>query len=132
MLSYLSSHELSHAHSSLLTTIAMGSLMNVFNHLVLPLKLPDAHDDDVEDISDDIITRLIRATFTMSTLAGPDQASTWLMVLQFLQRCHFIHAQGHLEKNLLVQVFRGIKHNQPILLHVREQNAALILRRNIR
>lgn len=117
-------HKLSHA-------VAMVPFMNVFNHLVLPPRLPDAEDDDVEIISDEIISRLIHATSTIKTLAGPDQASIWLMVRRLLQRCHSIHAQGRLEKKLLVSEFQGIEHNQPILLHVLEQNAALILRRNI-
>jgi hypothetical protein len=131
VLSYLSFHKRT-PKDSLVTTIAMVRLINVFNHLVLPLKLPNAQDDDVENTSNEITSRLIHATSTMSTLAGPDQASTWLMVRRLLRRCHSIHAQGRLEKKLLVSEFQSIQHNQPILLYVLEQNAALILRRNIR
>jgi hypothetical protein len=82
----------------------MVPLINVFNHLVLPLKLPNAQDDDVENTSIEITSRLIHATSTMSTLAGPDQASTWLVVRRLLRRCHSIHAHGRLEKMLLVPV----------------------------
>jgi hypothetical protein len=110
----------------------MASLANVFNHLVLPPRLPGEQDADIEHISNDVLDRLIRATVTLGKLAGQEQASVWHAVRKSLHRCHTLHARGRLEKQSLISEFRHLEHDQPLILHIIEQNAALIIRRDIR
>ena len=110
----------------------MASLANVFNHLVLPPKLPGEQDTDNQSISDEVLARLTHATTTLGKLAGLEQASTWHAVRQSLRRCHSLHASGRLEKQSLSSEFRYLKHDQSLILHIIEQNAALIIRRDAR
>jgi hypothetical protein len=110
----------------------MASFANVFNHLVLPPKLPGGQDADTEHISSDVLSRLIQAATTLGKLAGQEQASTWDGVRQSLRRCHSLHARGRLEKQSLISEFRHLKHGHPLILHVIEQNAALIIRHGVR
>jgi len=110
----------------------MASLANVFNHLVLPPGLPGQQDADIEYISNDVLDRLIRATVTLGRLASWEQASVWHAVRQSLHRCQTLHARGRLEKQSLISEFRHLEHGQPIILHIIEQNAALIIRLDIR
>jgi hypothetical protein len=104
--------------------------MSVFNHLVLPPQLPDKQDVNIENIGDAIIVRLIQATSTMSRLASQEQTSPWYAIRQYLRRCQSLHAHGRLEKLSLISKFRNFDQEQPLLLHIAEQNAALIVRYN--
>jgi hypothetical protein len=110
----------------------MVPLANVFNHLVLPPKLAAAQDKDIQGISDEIMARLMHATATMGNLASSEQASVWRAIRQSLRLCHSLHAGGRLEKQLLILEFKNLEHDRPLFLHVVEQNAALIVRRNVR
>ena len=104
--------------------------MSVFNHLVLPPQLPGTQDANIESTGDAIIIRLVQATSTLSRLAGQEQTSPWRAIRQYLRRCQSLHAHGRLEKLSLISKFRNFDHEQPLLLHIAEQNAALIVRYN--
>jgi hypothetical protein len=110
----------------------MASLTSVFNHLVLPPKLPGKEDSDIRGTSNDLLVRLTQAAITLGRLAGQEQASIWHAVCQSLRRCDSLHALGRLEKQSLISGFRDLKHDQPLVLHVIEQNAALIIRQDVR
>ncbi|KAF1847270.1 uncharacterized protein K460DRAFT_332087 [Cucurbitaria berberidis CBS 394.84] len=109
----------------------MGSLVDVYNHLVLPPKLPKAQDVDSKRSCEDVLARLIHATTTISKLFGQEQAPTWNAVRQSLHRCESLHVWDRLEKKSLISEFRQLKHDQPLFLYIAEQNAALIIRRDI-
>jgi hypothetical protein len=55
----------------------MALLESVFNHLVLPPKLPGQQDRDIEGIEQSILTRLIRACDTLGKSTG-QQFLLWL------------------------------------------------------
>ncbi|KAF1997703.1 hypothetical protein P154DRAFT_622249 [Amniculicola lignicola CBS 123094] len=109
----------------------MEMLEEVFNHLVLPPKLPGQQDADIEGTGHDILRRLIHATTTIAALTGHQQASTWRATIQFLRRCDGLHARGRLEKQSLLSEFQQLQHKQPLALHIVEQNAALFVRREV-
>jgi hypothetical protein len=110
----------------------MSAFVEVFNHLVLPPQLPGKQDANVESTGDAIIVRLIHAASTLSRLASHEQTSPWYSIRQFLRRCQSLHARGRLEKLSLISAFRNFDQEQPLLLHIAEQNAALIVRYNAR
>jgi hypothetical protein len=110
----------------------MATVANVFNHLVLPTQIPGKQDADIEIINSDVLVRLIHATVTLGKLACEKQASIWHAVRQSLRCCQSLHVLGRLEKQSLIAEFRLLKHDQPLILHVAEQNAALIIRRDKR
>jgi hypothetical protein len=106
--------------------------MEVFNHLVLPPQLPGNQDTNIETTGDAILVRLIQATSTLSRLVSREQPSPWYAIRQYLRRCQHLHVNGRLEKQTLVSKFRNFNQEQPLLLHIAEQNAALIVRYNSR
>lgn len=110
----------------------MASVANVFNHLVLPPQLPGKQDVDIESSSNDILGRLMQATTTLSKLAGQEQVSVWAAVRESLRRCQYLHASGRLEKESLMSELRHLRRDQPLILHILEQNAALIIRLDVR
>jgi hypothetical protein len=110
----------------------MAVFIEVFNHLVLPPQLPGKQDANIESTGDAIVDRLIQATSTLSQLASQEHASPWYAIRQYLCRYQSLHVHGRLEKLSLVSKFRNFDQEQPLLLYIAEQNAALIIRYNCR
>ncbi|KAL6154941.1 hypothetical protein ACJQWK_11934 [Exserohilum turcicum] len=110
----------------------MSVFMEVFNHLVLPPQLPGKQETNIESIGDAIIVRLIQATSTLSQLASQEQTPPWYAIRQYLRRCQCLHINGRLEKRTLISTFCNFNREQPLLLHIAEQNTALIVRYNSR
>jgi hypothetical protein len=110
----------------------MSVFMEVFNHLVLPPQIPGKQDADTESTGDAIVIRLIQATTTLSRLTSQNETSPWYAVRQYLRRCQALHVNGRLDSQSLLSKFRNFNQEQPLLLHVIEQNAALIVRYNVK
>jgi hypothetical protein len=108
----------------------MSVFMEVFYHLVLPPKLPGKQDANIESTGDAIVDRLMRAALTLSRLAGQEDASPWYAIRRHLRRYQSLHVRGRLERLSLISKFREFDQEHPLLLHVTEQNAALIIRYN--
>jgi hypothetical protein len=109
----------------------MALLERVFNHLVLPPKLPDRLDPNKDDIEHDILKRLIHACDTLSELSGQEFTQTWAPLYKSLRSCLRVN-QGRLEKNSMLHEFDSLQHDDLLILHVVEQNAALLIRRHTR
>jgi hypothetical protein len=110
----------------------MASFKEVFNHLVLPPQLPGKQDADIESTGNAIFLRLIQASSTLCRLAGQEKTSPWYELRQYIRRCQSLHAHGRLEKLSLVTEFRNFNNQRPLLLHIAEQNAALIVRYHVK
>ena len=98
----------------------MASLESIFNHVVLPPKLPGQQDSDIDDVNHAVLARLIRACDTLAQLPGHS-----------LRLCHRLN-QGRLEKASLQQAFDSLGPDELLILHVVEQNAAVLIRRQER
>lgn len=109
----------------------MALLESVFNHLVLPPRLPGQQDVDIEGIKQSILTRLIRASDTLGKFTGQQYAETWASVRHSLRVCLNINP-GRLEKVSMLQEFENLQPKQLLILHVVEQNAALLVRQQIK
>jgi hypothetical protein len=108
----------------------MALLESVFNHLVLPPKLPGHRDIDFEGIEQSILTRLIHACDTLGKLTGQQFKEAWASVRYSLRICLNINP-GRLEKASVLQEFYNLQRNGLLILYVVEQNAALLVRRHI-
>lgn len=108
----------------------MDLLESVFNHLVPPPKLPGQLDIDTEGIEHSILTRLIRACDTLYRLTGEEFAETWTSIRCSLTVCLNI-TKGHLKKASMLQEFCRLQPKDLLILHVVEQNAALLIRRHV-
>jgi hypothetical protein len=109
----------------------MALLELVFNHLVLPPKLPGQQDIDIEGIETSILNRLIHACDTIDKLTSQKFAETWDSVRHSLRLCLKLNP-GRLEKASMLQEFSNLQQKDLLILHVVEQNAALLIRRHIR
>lgn len=109
----------------------MASLDTIFNHLVLPSRLPAQQDTDLEVIEENVLNRLIHASETVENLTGQEFATTWTSLRYSLQIGLGLKL-GHLDKASLLEAFSGLKDNNLLILHIEEQNAGLLLRCNVK
>ncbi|PQE19066.1 p-loop containing nucleoside triphosphate hydrolase protein [Rutstroemia sp. NJR-2017a BBW] len=108
----------------------LALLEAVFNHLVLPPKLPERQDTDIESIQQSILSRLIQACGTLEQSTGNEFRDTWASLRRSLRVCRDTNL-GHLEIVSMLKAFADLEENNILILHVVEQNAALLIRRNI-
>lgn len=108
----------------------MSILRSIFDHLVLPAKLPGKQEEDVEAISDEILKRLIHACERSHTFAEQPWSEAFYNLGTSLNICRRLHS-GCLEKSSLVEQFGRLELNHILILYVVEQNAALLIRREI-
>jgi hypothetical protein len=105
----------------------MASAESVFNHLVLPPRLPGREDADTESIGNSIVTGLLKACTTLRETAGHGTAEVW----DSLHRSFGIFSRinkGCLERTSILREFRNLRHDDILVLYVVEQNAALLIR----
>jgi hypothetical protein len=107
-----------------------ASLESVFNHLVLPPKLPGKRDCDIEEVERHLTTRLLNATNTLRDLSSDDSAKAWDSIHRSLEICNIVNQDGRLNKKSLLDAFRGLQHKDGLILHVAEQNAGLLVRQH--
>ncbi|KAH8590942.1 hypothetical protein B0O99DRAFT_690999 [Bisporella sp. PMI_857] len=108
----------------------MALLESVFNHLVLPPKLPGQRDTDLGGVEQSILARLMRTCGALENLTGEKFSETWASVRYSLRICLNLN-RGRLEKASLIQEFCNLQRNGLLILYVVEQNAALLVRRHI-
>ncbi|KAI0849370.1 hypothetical protein F5Y00DRAFT_261507 [Daldinia vernicosa] len=106
----------------------MDLLQAVFNHLVLPPRLPGSQDPDIEAVSYDVLKRIIRACDNLESLAGLPWSEAYKSLRASFEACLPIHT-GRLDKSVLLAHFRKLQPDRTLILHVIEQNAALLIRR---
>jgi hypothetical protein len=101
----------------------------LFNHFVLPPRLPGKQDSRIEDIEHSLITRVLLASRTMRDLVNIDFRDRWDSVRRSLQTCKVVNLGGKLDKKSLVAEFRSLQSEDILILHVAQQNAGLLIRR---
>ncbi|KAI1370598.1 hypothetical protein F4677DRAFT_437927 [Hypoxylon crocopeplum] len=105
-------------------------LHSIFNHLVLPPQLPGKQDPDIEDLPCSVLKRVIHACKALDALVDQPLSEAFQSVRASLDACLDLNT-GRLEKTTLLEYFRHLEPNYTLILHVVEQNAALLIRREI-
>ncbi|KAI1855789.1 hypothetical protein JX265_012234 [Neoarthrinium moseri] len=106
----------------------MDALRAVFNHLVLPYHLPGRADDDADALSHDVLRRLISACDVILDMADEPWKQSFQNLKRSLDVCSQLNVGG-IDKMALLDHFRKLCPGYMLILHVREQNAALLIRR---
>jgi hypothetical protein len=102
----------------------------LFNHVVLPPRLPGKQDSRIEDIEHGLITRVLHASRTMRDLVNVEFRGRWDSIRRSLQTCKVVNLGGQLNKMSLVAEFRSLQSEDILILHVAQQNAGLLIRRH--
>ncbi|KAF2802818.1 uncharacterized protein BDZ99DRAFT_428253 [Mytilinidion resinicola] len=113
------------------TTSARPELLeSLFNHIVLPPRLPGRHDSNRTNIEHAFIDRFINASRAMRSVAadGPHRAA-WDSICRSLHTSRTCNPGGKLDKTSLCREFRNLTDRETLILHLSEQNCGLLLRR---
>ncbi|KAI1211128.1 uncharacterized protein F4807DRAFT_25762 [Annulohypoxylon truncatum] len=108
----------------------MDMLQSIYNHLVLPPQLPGEQDENIEIISHEIGKRILAACDGVGSLVDQPWSQAFQCLRVSLATCIDLNT-GRLEKTTLLKHFHRLEPNHMLILHVVEQNAALIIRREV-
>lgn len=104
----------------------------LFNHVALPPRLPGQSDKENDAIERALVDRLLNAVCFIRDLPKNDLYQEWDAIRSLLQTCKTLNAGGKLDKTSLLTEFKGLEHNELLILHIREQNAGVLVRRENR
>ncbi|KAK2040736.1 hypothetical protein LZ31DRAFT_603645 [Colletotrichum somersetense] len=117
--------------ASLVTPAAIHGAL--YNHLVLPAKLPQQQDSDQQaDLVRKALTeRMAAAAKVMSDLPDNEKPSrnAWTSVSQMLLASNELYRGGRVDKASLLRELEQLGPSGCIVLHIETQNAGLIIRR---
>ncbi|GAB1319238.1 ubiquitinyl hydrolase 1 [Madurella fahalii] len=102
-------------------------LESVFNHIVLPPKLPGCQDSDIRGVEHNLLLRLLDACETLGSLPGQEAQEGWQFAQRQLLLCLDLHHQ-RFDQAALKGAFSSLSVDCPVTLHVAEQNSAILIR----
>ena len=110
------------------TTSKMASLLeSVFNHVVLPPKLPGCRDPNDQAVGDNLQTRLLGACEALRALPGQRAHRCWRFVRQQLLICLDLH-RCRFDRASIRRAFSSLSVDCPVVLYIEEQNCAILVR----
>ncbi|KAH6856123.1 hypothetical protein B0I37DRAFT_317555 [Chaetomium sp. MPI-CAGE-AT-0009] len=103
-------------------------LESVFNHIVLPPKLPGCQDADLHVVEHNILTRLLHACEISASLPNNQETqNAWQSVRRPLLVCLDLH-RDHFDRASLRNALSSLHADCPLILHIAEQNCAVLIR----
>ncbi|KAL8410402.1 hypothetical protein RB596_000187 [Gaeumannomyces avenae] len=103
------------------------ALRAVFNHLVLPPKVPGGPDEDEEKVSHEVLVRMSNGCYTASSNADSSWSAAFQALQASLSACEVFHQSGSLDRAVLLAHFKQLKPGHILVIHLVPQNAALLV-----
>ena len=107
-------------------------LESLVNHVALPPQLPGKRENQIDQIEHALAIRLLDASRVIRDLSKVEFSQQWDDIRRILQTCKSINVGGKLDKNSLSAEFHQLEQNQFLILHITEQNAGLLIQRQLR
>ncbi|KAB8269441.1 hypothetical protein BDV30DRAFT_251350 [Aspergillus minisclerotigenes] len=107
--------------------ISRERLELLFNHIVLPPRLPSQHDSSAHNIDKEISQHALNATNTLLGASEGDYWDVWDRVKMSLELCHAVHTNGHVDRLALMETFSKMESDMAIILHIEKQNSGLYI-----
>ncbi|EFE35669.1 uncharacterized protein ARB_05713 [Trichophyton benhamiae CBS 112371] len=104
-----------------------SKLEYVVNHIVLPPRLPGKEEVCEDDVQCELLAFLQAASITLKADSDTEINAVGRSIFNVLEICKATNLRGKLDKSSLLHQFRKFQPNTPILLHVKEQNAGLLI-----
>lgn len=119
-----------HAKMVLSTKLSRSLLEAIIAHVLLPPKLPGRQDSVLHQIEKALATYAVQASSTLRDLLLRDNSHThWDSIRSLLQTCLTVNSGRSLDHTRLVEAFGTLRTGHPLILHVVEQNAGLLIRK---
>ena len=104
---------------------------SVCNHLILPPKLPGKADKEPRLIENNLTERVLDAISILERLTGPIYSRKSGVLKKCIEACITIREDGQLNRASLLAILRDLDNGDYLIIYVKEQNAALLLRRQV-
>jgi hypothetical protein len=102
-------------------------LRSIYHHIVLPRNVPGREDRNLYEIEGDLAERFTSATRSLALHAPLEDHHCLDAIRLALSICKSLHVDGKIDRNLLLKELRELGESQALILHVTEQNAALLI-----
>ncbi|KAK2766241.1 hypothetical protein FQN54_007757 [Arachnomyces sp. PD_36] len=110
--------------------LSRSLLESIIAHILLPPKLPGRQDTALNQIEKALATYAVRASSTLRDILVRDDSHThWDSIRNLLQTCLTLNSGRSLDHMRLVEAFGTLRTGHPLILHVAEQNAGLLIRK---
>ncbi|KAL8335908.1 hypothetical protein RB598_009880 [Gaeumannomyces tritici] len=103
------------------------ALRAVFNHLVLPPRVPGGPDEDEENVSHEVLARLSSTCYNTFSNTESSWSAAFRGLQASLSACEVLHQSGGLDRTALLAHFKQLKPGHILVLHIIPQNAALLV-----
>ncbi|KAG9228031.1 hypothetical protein BJ875DRAFT_529478 [Amylocarpus encephaloides] len=101
----------------------------IFHHLALPPQLPERQENNLDKIGEALADRLLCASIALRDATYEQFGPCFDAVRRVILTAKTINAGGKLNQISLLKAFRELQGNDLLIVHVAEQNAALLIRR---
>ncbi|EEP77435.1 predicted protein [Uncinocarpus reesii 1704] len=106
-------------------------LEGLVNHLTLPPRLPGKREENLIQIEQELLLRLQDAARALHQQSNDGLSDIWDRVRYILEICKTTNARGKLDKARLSTEFQTLRLDIPLILHIAEQNAGLLVWRQL-
>jgi hypothetical protein len=100
----------------------------IFNHIVLPSRLPGQPESAVHNIDRHIAQHTINTTETLLGVSESDCRDIWAGVKRSLELCYAVHANSHIDRFAVMEAFGKMEKGTGIILYIDKQNSGLFMR----
>lgn len=100
----------------------------VFHHVALPPRLPHEADLRLDMTQKDLAQLLLKASITLRDGSLAKFGKQWDAVRRAIQTCKTLNVDAKLTKESLLLALRELTGSDILILHIPEQNAALLIR----
>ncbi|KAH7412021.1 hypothetical protein DE146DRAFT_784622 [Phaeosphaeria sp. MPI-PUGE-AT-0046c] len=104
-----------------------GLLSQLYHHVVLPRNVPSREDRNLHNIESELARRLTHAVKSLVEHTPLDDLPSLDTIRLALSTCSVLNVDGKIEKNMLLKEMRQLDSQKALILHVTEQNAALLI-----
>jgi hypothetical protein len=106
-------------------------LLQQYHHIVLPRQVPGKEDWNLHQVESELLSRFIRAIKTLSAIVPSQHFSHVDAARVALSRCEELHVDGNIDRNQMVTKLNQLEEGHTLLLFVTEQNAALLIYKQV-
>ncbi|KAL1610088.1 hypothetical protein SLS60_001753 [Paraconiothyrium brasiliense] len=106
-------------------------LLQLYNHVALPRDVPGKEDSNLVAIEAALLDRILRAVEEIAPLVPQDHTQFIDAIKGTLTSSRAINVGGTLDKDILVKEIDQLSDQRALLLYVKEQNAALLVYKDI-
>ena len=106
-------------------------LESLFHHIALPPKVPGKQEPNINQIERLMVERLISSARDLRDASSEEYRDLWDDIRRILQTCKNINAGGKLSRSSLLTELHALDERGLLILHIREQNAGLLVRRSV-